>query len=140
MFLFRNRGIHARVRELIASGVGVSQKTWSVGEEGADRHVLSTAMLDWVKECMSTTRRPNGVEQVALALACRDDAGREPRCSASLGLLDPQDFYGDRALAGINAFLDDVDGLPATVDSREISGALVCLGDIAFALATDKAA
>lgn len=138
MHLFRNRGMHDRVRDLIASGVGVSQKTWTV-DSGADRQALSMAVLDWVKECMSTMRRPNGVEQVALALACRD-GGREPRCSASLGLLDPRDFYGDRALTSINAFLDDVDGLPQKAEDREISGALVCLGDIAFALATDQAA
>lgn len=139
MFLFRNRRIHGRVRDLIASGVGVRQQTWTIGEGGADRRSLPQAVLDWVKECMSTMRRPNGVDQVALALACRDD-GPEPRCSASLGLLDPQDFYGDRALESINAFLDDVDSLPEQAGGREISGALVCLGDIAFALARDEAA
>jgi hypothetical protein len=139
MFLFRNPGIHSRVRSLIGNGVGVCQRTWPVDDARADREELSAAVIDWVRECMSTMRRPNGVDQVALALACRDD-DREPRCSASLGLLDPRDFYGERALNGINAFLDDVAGLPGAPVSREISGALVCLGDIAFALATDQAA
>ena len=139
MLFFRNRGITGRVRSLIAEGVGVRQNTWRVWESDPGHEELTEAVLDWVRDCMASMRRPHGVDQVALALSCRDGAGH-PRCSTSLGLLDPADFYSAKASDAIMAFLDDVSRLPEPAASREISGALVCLGDIAFALSDQQAA
>ena len=126
MWSFTEARTRRRLANLIGDGVGVHRRSWRGSERSAD------GLLQWVRDGMAGMRRPNGINQVALALACRDTEGALRR-SSSLGVVPPAAFYGGRGEDGLRAFLVEVGELPAE-DQAEVSAALVCLGDLAFAL------
>lgn len=140
MFFFRSRNSSDRIRALIRRGVGLREQAWPApplaSPESRDR--LAAEVLEFVREEMATMRRPHGIDQVALALSCQDASGRV-LCSSSLGVVRPIDFYGDEAATGIRGFMDDAAAVSAG-GAIEVAAALVCLGDIAYALAGSRAA
>lgn len=136
----RKKNTHKRVKGLIRQGVGVHETTWAVSEgrepEACDEIVQQ--ILDWVRESMSTMRRPYGIDHVALALACRDRSGNV-LSSSSLGVIRPGSFYGEEGRNRIAAFLGDV-RFAGERAPTQIAGALLSLGDIAFELNLARAA
>lgn len=140
MFPFRSRNSSTRIRELIRRGVGLRERSWpapDLSTTGA-RDQVAADILAFVRECMAAMRRPHGIDHVALALSVQSGEG-SVLCSSSLGVVRPLDFYRDEGPAGIRAFIDDAASLSAT-RPVEITAALVCLGDIAFALSHEPAA
>jgi hypothetical protein len=129
---FRRQLSRRRIEHLLREGVGVQQASWLASEPEADPAWLAAAIEEWVREAMGRMRRPNGIDQVALTLACRDRGGAI-HCANNTGLLKPASFYAPAGAAAISGFLDDAATLPP--ERRwEIVGALVSLGDLAYAL------
>jgi len=137
MNIFRRNASRQRVERLIREGVGLNEASWTLagGEVTADLH---EGIVAWVRESMAAMRRPYGIDQVAVALACRDDDGQVV-CSNSLGVVRPSAFYGSEGDDRIAAFLGDLDAVPAG-KRREVVGALLSLGDLAYELNLPKAA
>ena len=139
MPFFRKRQTRDNVEQLIRRGVGVREATWELSaESGHERHELADRIVEWVRGAMGEMRRPYGLDQVAVALACRDAEGRVV-CSNSLGVLRPGAFYGEFGSDRIAAFLDDVKSVPRG-QRREIVGAVLSLGDIAYEMDLARAA
>lgn len=130
----RRSSTHRRVEDLIRQGVGVREASWDMAPAGdaSAREQLAEELAGWVREAMATMRRPYGIDHVALALACRDAAGRILSTS-SLGVIRPGCFYGAEGIGRIAGFLDDVESVrsPGPVN---VTGALLSLGDLAFQL------
>lgn len=132
--------IRRRIQRLIRSGVGVHEASWKIQVAGDNqfRKAVVDDIARWVRESMGEMRRPYGIDHVALALACRDSAGRV-RCSNSLGVIRPSAFYGVEGSCRIDAFFDDIES--TRVDRPfEIVGALLSLGDLAYELDLARAA
>jgi hypothetical protein len=127
MHFFRKRQTRDTVEQLIRRGVGVREASWEFTADGG-RELLDS-IVEWLQAAMGEMRRPYGLDQVAVALACRDGEGRV-LCSNSLGVLRPGAFYGESGSDRIAAFLDDVKSVPRG-QRHEIVGAVLSLGDIA---------
>ncbi len=126
MFSFHDARMRRRLATLLREGVGVHEHSWPTPEGSAE------GLLVWVRDVMASMRRPNGIDQVALALACRDVQGTVRR-SSTLGVVPPGAFYGGPAEEGLRAFVRELEALPPA-DHVKVSAALVCLGDLAYAL------
>jgi hypothetical protein len=137
MNIFRRNASRQRVERLIREGVGLNEASWTLpGGEVTDG--LHEGIVAWVRESMAVMRRPHGIDQVAVAFACRDGDGQVV-CSNSLGVVRPGAFYGPEGEDRIAAFLDDLGAVP-TAQRREVVGALLSLGDLAYELNLPKAA
>lgn len=82
-------------------------------------------------------RRPGGIDQVVMALACRDGAGRVV-CSASLGVVRPGAFYDGTAEAELTDALAAARAVAG--EDGEVLVALLRLGDLAYRLQGGRAA
>lgn len=135
MLSFKKHAARRRIERLLHDGVGLQETRWELAEDGSPRDTndLIAPIIAWVREAMSEMRRPNGIDQVALALACRDEHGRV-LCSNSFGVLRPGAFYDDDGVDRVTAFMADVEAVPRE-QRREIVGALLSLGDIAYEMA-----
>lgn len=135
MISFKKYAARRRIERLLHDGVGLRETSWDLAGDGIPRDTqdLIAPILDWVREAMAEMRRPNGIDQVALALACRDEDGRV-LCSNSFGVLRPGAFYANDGVDRVTAFMADVEAVPRE-QRREIVGALLSLGDIAYEMA-----
>lgn len=140
MKFFRRDSARLNVERLIRGGVGVRETRWALPDSNLDgeTHTLTASILGWVREAMAEMRRPYGIDHIAVAFACRDATGNVV-CSNSLGVLRPGAFYGAEGEGRITAFLDDVEAV-APQRRHEIVGAVLCLGDVAYAMQTPRAA
>jgi hypothetical protein len=137
MSIFRRFSGRYRVERLIRDGVGVHEARWDLAA-GEVTPALRDSIIGWARQAMGAMRRPYGIDHVAVALACRDEEGRVV-CSNSLGVVRPAAFYGDEAQDRVEAFLDDLDAIPQA-RRREVVGALLSLGDLAYEMGLTKAA
>lgn len=137
---FRTALTRRRIQRLIRNGVGVHEATWEIPEagDGLARQAVVDDIARWVRQSMGEMRRPYGIDHIALALACRDSAGRV-HCANSLGVIRPSAFYGIEGPRRIAAFFDDIESVQVT-RPLEIVGALLSLGDIAYQLDMARAA
>jgi hypothetical protein len=126
----RSRATRRTVERLIRAGVGVHEAAWPLDSEVGANGNLAIAIEGWVREALGHTRRPNGIDRVALALACRNQAG-EVTCTNATGLVSPATFYSDDGLAAISGFLTDAGAL-ADGQAAEVVCALVSLGDLIY--------
>lgn len=133
MALFRRFFRVKRVERLIRDGVGVREASWRLESHPAQHtDAIVDDVVRWVRDSMGKMRRPYGIDHVALALAARDDSGKVV-CSSSLGVLRPNSFYAEEGADQVRAFIGDASRVMAG-RSGEMVGALLSLGDIAFAL------
>ena len=136
---FRKAAARRKVTRLIRDGVGVRERSWSFQDlDDGKREELVAELLAWVRGAMGTMRRPNGVDHVALALACRDADGTM-LCTNALGVNRPEQFYAANAEDRVLAFFADAVAA-GSKGPGEIIAALLCLGDIAFAMEPPAAA
>lgn len=138
--LLRKQTSHRRVERLIREGVGVRETTWQLpraGDAQASRQVVDD-VLTWVRGAMGEMRRPYGIDHVAVALACRDEAG-QVLCSNSLGVVRPASFYGPEGAASIATFFGDAAHASGGREA-EVVGAILSLGDIAYELGSARTA
>ena len=59
---------------------------------------LASDVVEWCQSQIADTRRPYGIDQVALAVACAEPGG-EAISSATFGIFRPVDFYRDGGVA-----------------------------------------
>ncbi len=128
----RNRSTRRQVEQLIRAGVGVQEAAWPFESAGGENFELAAAIEGWVREALGRIRRPNGIDRVALAFVCRDDAG-EVACSNATGLVSPATFYSPAGMSAITGFLADAGAVPAR-RRKEVVCALVSLGDLVYEL------
>jgi len=92
---FHPEPLRARVEASIKRGTGLSRREW-LFDDGplTDRtmHALSEEVLEWCRERMAASRRPYGIDQMALAIACASPGG-PPLASTTFGVFRPVEFY-----------------------------------------------
>ncbi|MCK9487347.1 MAG: hypothetical protein M0R73_11725 [Dehalococcoidia bacterium] len=133
---FRPNPLRARVEASIRRGTGLSRREWLLGPDpltASSMQQLGEEILEWCRERMSASRRPYGIDQMALAVACARPGG-EPLSSVTFGVFRPVEFY---TADGIAARVQDyLHGLPlADLNQREgpirFAAALFSWGDVA---------
>ncbi|MSQ41779.1 MAG: hypothetical protein EXR65_01900 [Dehalococcoidia bacterium] len=101
----------ARVEQSIGCGTGLRRGEWVLAEQPIDAAVIAATteqMLSWCCECIAETRRPYGIDQVALAVACAEPAG-SPVASATFGVFRPVEFYRAGGVADrLGLFMDSL--------------------------------
>ena len=132
--------VRRRIEESIRAGTGLSKGDWtldapSIGSAQIDR--LAEDMRDWCRERIASIRRPYGIDQLALAVACATPGG-DPLASTTFGVFRPVDFYSDEGIGDrLEAFLRQV---PLDALNRELeagapgirfAAALFSWGDVA---------
>jgi hypothetical protein len=140
MLAFRKFLTRRRLQHLIRNGVGVRESAWELppDDDAPTRAAIVEEIAGWVRQAMGEMRRPYGIDHVALALACRDASGRIV-CTNSLGVVRPGAFYGAEGRDRISAFFDDLSSVPSAA-RRQVVGALLSLGDLAYELDIARAA
>jgi hypothetical protein len=99
----------SQVRKAVDAGIGVYNRTWPLDEAleaplqeaespGAKAHALTAQVLDWCRFTMGQMRKPYGVDYVSLIIAVLGSGDRE-LAELNLGVLRPQEFYGDDGIA-----------------------------------------
>ncbi len=133
---FRPDPLRARVEASIRRGTGLSRREWLLGSDPltpATMQQLSDEVVEWCRERMSASRRPYGIDQMALAVACAHPGG-EPLASTTFGVFRPVEFYvADGIAARLQEYLH---ALPlADLNRRDepirFAAALFSWGDVA---------
>lgn len=105
---FRPPTVRTQVESAIRRGTGLHRNEWEIaGPDGASDAlvVIAEAMVDWCREEMSRTRRPYGIDQLALAVACAREGGPVVS-SETFGVFRPIDFYSEGGIAErVSAFV-----------------------------------
>ena len=86
---FRPDPLRARVEDSIRRGTGLSKQEWLLGDEpltSADIEGLAEQVITWCRERIAASRRPYGIDQMALAVACAVPGGA-PVASASVATI-----------------------------------------------------
>ena len=132
---FRPTTLRDQVEDSIRLGNGLRKGEWLLadGAPSAERVAgVGDEIVAWCREQIGGTRRPYGIDQLALAVACAEPGG-EPIASATFGVFRPADFYSEggvseRVVAFVRALpleeLQDVSAL-------RFAAALFSWGDIA---------
>jgi hypothetical protein len=126
------------VEASIEEGTGLSKGEWLLTDlpfEDQDIDALSTEMIDWCRERMAEARRPYGIDQMALAVACAVPGGR-PLASTSFGVFRPVEFYAEGGIADrLGHFLRSIhlEDLNRRHSDVRFAAALFSWGDIARA-------
>ncbi len=98
---FRPDDLRTRVEASIRRGTGLFRHEWLLGPEpltSAVMQELSDEVAEWCRGRMSETRRPYGIDQMALALACAIPGG-QPIASTTFGVFRPVEFYVEDGVA-----------------------------------------
>ena len=137
--LFRPRTQLERVvEEAVREGVGLYRETWEVPEHPAaptTMEELAQSVRAWCAHEIGQTRRPFGVDQMAVGVACATPGGR-PIASVSIGVFRPADFYSEGGTG--DQIADFVRSLPLAEINRHtppvrLAAALFSWGDLARA-------
>lgn len=92
---FRPDPLRARVEASIRRGTGLSRREWLLGPDTLttdDMQWLAEDMTEWCRDRMAASRRPYGIDQMALAVACAEPGG-SPIASTTFGVFRPIEFY-----------------------------------------------
>jgi hypothetical protein len=98
---FRPDSLRTRVEASIRRGTGLFRHEWLFGPEpltAASMQQLADDVTEWCRQKMAETRRPYGIDQMALALACAVPGG-EPLASTTFGVFRPVEFYMEDGVA-----------------------------------------
>lgn len=129
--------LRARIEASVRDGVGLSKREWTLPPPVRPHELtaLGEAVVEWSRLRVAESRRPYGIDQSALALACAHP-GRAPLASATFGVFRPIELYTEGGIPErVQTFLDE---LPAETlnDSGEpvrFAAALFSWGDVARA-------
>ena len=104
--------LRTRVEASIRKGTGLSRQEWLLGDvplARPDLDQLAEGILAWCRERIASTRRPYGIDQMALAIACAVPGG-QPLASTTFGLFRPVEFYAEAGVGDrVTAYLRDLD-------------------------------
>ena len=92
---FRPDPLRARVEDSIRRGTGLSKQEWLLGDAPLardDLEHLAEQVIAWCRDRLAATRRPYGIDQMALAIACAEPGG-QPLASTTFGVFRPIEFY-----------------------------------------------
>lgn len=137
---FRPDPVRRRLEASIRSGTGLSKADWTLegptieAERIAD---LVGEVQEWCQERIASIRRPYGIDQLALAVACATPGGA-PLASTTFGVFRPIDFYSEGGTSDrLEAFLSDIPleqlnaELEAGASGVRFAAALFSWGDVA---------
>lgn len=98
---FRPDPLRERVEASIRSGTGLRRGEWLLDDPPIDEAAIERVtdeLLVWCREQIASTRRPYGIDQMALAIACAIP-GDQPLASQTFGVFRPLEFYADGGVA-----------------------------------------
>lgn len=133
---FRPDPLRARVEASIRRGTGLSRREWILGPAPLaprDLEALSDEIVEWCRERMSASRRPYGIDHMALAVACAEPGGT-PIASTTFGVFRPVEFYTTDGIADrLNTYLVALGGgdLHERTGIVRFAAALFSWGDVA---------
>ena len=133
---FRPDPLRARVEESIKRGTGLSKQEWLLGDEPLDRgdlEGLAEQVIEWCRGRIAATRRPYGIDQMALAIACAEPGG-QPLASTTFGVFRPIEFYEAEGVEErVRAYLAELplDDLNQRTGGIRFAAALFSWGDVA---------
>jgi hypothetical protein len=132
--------VRRRIEESIEAGTGLSKADWMLSAPAIDDasvDQLVEEITDWCRERIASIRRPYGIDQLALALACATPGG-DPLASKTFGVFRPIDFYREDGIGDrVAEFLREipVEQLNAELDAGasgiRFAAALFSWGDVA---------
>ncbi|MSQ31227.1 MAG: hypothetical protein EXR64_04265 [Dehalococcoidia bacterium] len=128
--------LRTRVEASIRRGTGLSRQEWLLGElplTRPDLEQLADGIVAWCRERIAATRRPYGIDQMALAIACAVPGG-QPLSSTTFGVFRPLEFYAEAGVSDrIAAYLRelDLDELNQQQTPIRFAAALFSWGDVA---------
>lgn len=132
MHMFRRVTARRKVEGLIRDGVGLQECRWPAPRNQVEAQNLQAQITEWVRGSMGGMRKPYGINHVALALACRDTQGNIVLTNA-MGVERSEAYWGEVGEQKIAGFLGDVEAVPVS-RRMEVVGALLSLGDLAYAM------
>lgn len=133
---FRPDPLRARVEESIRRGTGLSKQEWLLGDDPLsprDIEQLADQVITWCRGRIAATRRPYGIDQMALAIACAEPGG-QPIASTTFGVFRPVEFYEESGVeARVRSYLSDLplDDLNRRTGGIRFAAALFSWGDVA---------
>lgn len=133
---FRPDPLRARVEDSIRRGTGLAKQEWLLGDEPlgpADIEQLAEQIIEWCRGRIAATRRPYGIDQMALAIACAEPGG-QPIASTTFGVFRPIEFYAENGVEHqIRAYLGglSLDDLNRRTGGIRFAAALFSWGDVA---------
>ena len=128
--------LRLRVEDSIRRGTGLSRGEWLLEELPHPSDALtqlSGDLVSWCRERIAKTRRPYGIDHLALALACAEPGGPSI-ASTSFGVFRPMDFYREGGVAErVEGFLVSihVEDLNERGTPVRFAAALFSWGDVA---------
>ena len=135
-WVHRPTAMERLVEHSLHNGVGLYRHVWQFTDASVDRMTLDSTATDvagWIEQAMGQTRRPYGIDQMAVGLACAPAYGT-PIASVSLGAFRPVDYYLEGGIRDqVEAFVRE---LPlSSVEQRplRLAAALFSWGDLARA-------
>ena len=135
---FRSDPLRTRVEAAVQNGTGLHKGEWlrpTLPLAEADLGEVSDQIVAWCRERMATSKRPYGIDQMALAVACAEPGG-SPLASKTFGVFRPVEFYQDGGVAErVVDFVRQVDleRLNAVSGGVRFAAALFSWGDVARA-------
>lgn len=132
---FRSEPLRDQVEDSIQQGTGLRKGEWLLVDGASSAEQVASvgeSIVTWCREQISTTRRPYGFDQMALAVACAAPGGATI-ASATFGVFLPVDFYTEGGVSErVAAF---VHGLPvetlSEVPAVRFAAVLFSWGDVA---------
>ena len=94
---FRPPTLRNSVEDSIRRGTGLHKGEWLLEDGRADEEALASVaadLVEWCQERIAGTRRPHGIDQLALAVACAEPEGAVI-ASHTFGVFRPVNFYED---------------------------------------------
>jgi hypothetical protein len=132
---FRPDPLRARVEASVQRGTGLHKGEWLRDSLPLTPEALAEVSEDivaWCRERMAASRKPYGIDQMALAVACAEPGG-VPLASKTFGVFRPVDFYEDQGVAErVSEFVRglDLDSVNRLQGVR-FAAALFSWGDVA---------
>ncbi len=129
--------LRARVEASIRDGVGLRKHEWLLAApiQPHELQALAEEVVEWTRVAAAEARRPHGIDQCALAIACAHPGGA-PLASSTFGVFRPIDLYTEGGIPDrVHLFLEGLP-LPTLNEAGEpirFAAALFSWGDVARA-------
>jgi hypothetical protein len=133
---FQPASLRSRVEASIDRGTGLHRGEWLVESmplDAAELTRVTDEVVAWCRERISTTRRPYGIDQMALAIACAEPGG-SPLASQTFGVFRPVEFYAEGGVSErIEGFMHSIRVEELNRRDRPVrfAAALFSWGDVA---------